>query len=95
VTGVIVTVNDGEYRRVTSYDLLQLLNQLRSAGAEAISINDQRVVYDTYIVDINNAFIQMSGGDIRTEKLSAPYVVKVIGDPTYLESAISQKTVRI
>lgn len=94
MTGVVITVNDGEYIRVEAYDLIQLLNQLRSAGAEAISINDQRVVYDTYIVDIDT-FIQMSGGDIRSEKISAPYVVKVIGDPTYLESAISQKTVRI
>ena len=90
--GVIVTITDGVHRKVEAYDLLQLLNELRAAGAEAIAINEQRVVYSTYIVDIRNAntYIRVNG-----EKVASPYIIKAIGDPTYLESGLSQKGVRI
>ena len=57
------------------------------AGAEAISINDQRIVYDTYIVDISNTHIRING----QEMIVSPYVVKAIGNPTYLESGLSKK----
>ena len=63
-----------------------LLNALKTAGAEAISINDQRIVYDSYIADINNTFVSVNGN-----RLVSPYVVKAIGNTTYLESGLSQK----
>ena len=34
---------------------------LKLAGAEAISINDQRIVYDSYIVDIGGTYISVNG----------------------------------
>lgn len=79
-------MTDGKNRRVNAYDILQLLNELRRSGAEAISINDQRIIYNTYVVDINYSFIRING-----EKIVSPYVIKAIGDPIYLESGISQK----
>jgi len=63
-----------------------LLNALREAGAEAISINEQRIVYDSYASDINNTFITIKG-----KQMVSPYVVKAIGNTTYLESGLSQK----
>lgn len=84
--GVIVTLTDTRYQKITSEDIRNLLNALKSAGAEAISINDQRVVYDTYIVDINNTFISVGGVN-----MVSPYIVKAIGDPKYLESGLNQK----
>ena len=87
--GVIITLTDvevGKYGKITAIDLIELLNSLKTAGAEAISINDQRVVFNTYIVDINGAFISVNG-----RRLVSPYVVKAIGDITYLESGLSQK----
>lgn len=63
-----------------------LLNALREAGAEAISINEQRIVYDSYASDITNTFITIKG-----KKIVSPYIVKAIGNTTYLESGISQK----
>ena len=87
--GVIITLTDvevGKFGKITASDLLELLNALKTAGAEAISINDQRITFKSYIVDINGAFISVNG-----RRLVSPYVVKAIGDITYLESGLSQK----
>lgn len=85
-SGIIVTLEDTRAQRVTSDDLLLLINELKSAGAEAISINDQRIVYNSYIVDLAETFVGVNG-----VRLVSPYVVKAIGNPTYLESGLSKK----
>lgn len=85
--GVVITLTDTRAQKITSEDLRQLINQLKEAGAEAISINDQRIVYDSYIVDIGTTFIRING----QESIVSPYVVKAIGNPTYLESGLSKK----
>ena len=85
--GVVITLTDTRNQRIWSEDLRLLVNELKEAGAEAISINDQRIVYDTYIVDISNTHIRING----QEMIVSPYVVKAIGNPTYLESGLSKK----
>ena len=57
--GVIITLTSGE-KMVTTGDLLELVNQLKNAGAEAISINGKRIVYESYIVSINGAINNVS-----------------------------------
>lgn len=84
--GVIVTLIDTRAQKITGEDLRELLNQLRTDGAEAISINEQRIVYDSYVVDIGGTFISVNG-----ERIVSPYEVKAIGNPTYLESGLSKK----
>lgn len=87
--GVIITLTDvevGKYGKITAADLIELLNYLKTAGAEAISINDQRIVFNSYVVDITGGFIGVNG-----RRLVSPYQVKAIGDITYLESGLSQK----
>jgi len=76
--GVVITLTDTRNQRIWSEDLRLLVNELKEAGAEAISINDQRIVYDTYIVDISNTHIRING----QEMIVSPYVVKAIGNPT-------------
>lgn len=85
-SGVVITLEDNEYVKINPTDLLELINELKLSGAEAISINDERIVYNSYIVCPNNTFIQLNG-----VQLVSPYVVKAIGDPTYLESGLSKK----
>lgn len=85
-SGIVVTLTDTRAQKITAVDLRELLNELRIAGAEAISINGQRIVYDSYVVDIENSYISVNG--IR---LVSPYEVKAIGNPTYLESGLSKK----
>jgi len=86
VNGIIVTLTDTRYSKINAYDITMLLNELREAGAEAISINEQRIVYDSYASDINNTFITIKG-----KQIVSPYIVKAIGNTTYLESGLSQK----
>ncbi|NTW72183.1 MAG: DUF881 domain-containing protein [Eubacteriaceae bacterium] len=62
--------------------LLLLVNELNAAGAEAISINDERI--------INTSEIRLAGShiNINGSKFSRPFVFKVIGDSKTLKSAI-------
>lgn len=88
--GVIVTLTDTEEAlyTYTADDLIQLINELKYAGAEAISINDNRVINLTDIAMISDNLIVMNGGNTR---ISSPYVIKAIGDPKYLTSTLSMK----
>ena len=87
--GIIVTLTDvevGKYGKITASDLIELVNELKAAGAEAISINGHRIIGTSYIIDLE-PFI---GINVSKREVS-PYVVKAIGDITYLESGLSQK----
>lgn len=84
--GIIVTLSDNENIEIQASDLRTLVNELKLAGAEAVSINDKRIVNMTEIVDVGGSIL------INEERVSSPYVVKAIGDQTYLSSALSLKT---
>ena len=85
--GIIITINETdneEIERITSDDLLVIVNALKLAGAEAISINDQRIINMSDIVYIDAASIIRVNG----ERILAPYYIKAIGDSSYLESSL-------
>jgi uncharacterized protein YlxW (UPF0749 family) len=84
--GVIVTLEDGDREVVASY-LVDLVNELKYAGAEAISINGSRIINSSEIVEINNSYIIVNGA----KRIASPYEVKAIGDQTYLTSILSLK----
>ena len=81
--GIIVTISEEEIEddRITYEDLLYIVNELKSAGAEAISINGNRVINTTDIVELS--YIR-----INSKNVLAPYTIKAIGNQTYLESAL-------
>ena len=84
--GIEVIIRDTgneEIGRITGDDLLVIVNSLKQAGAEAISINDERIVNMSDIVDISSSFIKVNG-----QRILAPYVIKAIGNQTYLESSL-------
>lgn len=83
--GVIITLQDNEEKSIVASDLRTLINELKLAGAEAISINDKRVLNMTEIVDVNGRIL------INEDPTVSPFIVKVIGDQTYLSSALSLK----
>lgn len=92
--GIVVTITDYEdTEKIVARDLVLLVNELRLAGAEAISINDQRIINMSDIVDINiddgAHYIFVN----KEKRLVSPYVIKAIGDQRYLESALTTKTV--
>ena len=89
--GVIITLTDTSSAVYTSENLRYIVNELKYAGAEAISINDNRIINLTDIVTINGLdsyFIVMYGG---TNRISSPYVIKAIGDTDYLSSTLNLK----
>lgn len=83
--GVIVRLEDNEEQQVTASNLLNLVNELKYAGAEAISINGIRIINMTDIVDVNY-IVQIEG-----QKISSPYVIKCIGEQNYLDSTLNSK----
>lgn len=73
--GVIITLTDNSIMYYKAVNLLYLVNTLKEASAEAISINGQRITNASEIVYINNKYILVNG-----ERISSPYVFKVIGN---------------
>lgn len=69
-------VHDGDLRRI--------VNELKNAGAEAISINGQRIVTTTAITCIGNVI------KINDEKVSSPFIIKAIGFPESMETALNR-----
>lgn len=85
--GIIITVNEidnEEVEDITADDLLLLVNALKLAGAEAISINGERIINMSDIVFIDAAGIIRING----ERILAPYEIKAIGNSSYLESSL-------
>lgn len=80
--GITITIDDSR-GSVESDMLLDTVQELRAAGAEAIQIGKVRVVAGTYFADSGGA-IQIDG-----QKVTQPYVVKVIGKPEDLEPALN------
>lgn len=83
--GIIITLKDSG-KSVRYAHLLQLVNELNAAGAEAISINDERIVSMSEITLVKDKIIL-----VNTKKISGPFIVKAIGDKKYFESALNIK----
>lgn len=83
--GIIITITEDnvENDRITYEDLLVIVNSLKGAGAEAISINEHRIITTSYIFDIRETYINVNG-----KRILPPYVIKAIGNQTYLESSL-------
>lgn len=84
--GVVVTLSDGT-KKVTASDLINLVNELRYAGAEAIAINEIRVLAMTDIIDMADYSYIM----VNLQRLQGPYVVKAIGDKDYMSTVLQLK----
>ncbi len=92
--GVIVTIKDGSGQGVgnITYDdgygivhdsyLLTILNELRAAGAEALSINDERILATSEIRCVGPTV------SVNNTKQAAPFEIKAIGNPDTLENAL-------
>ncbi|MBO4293614.1 MAG: DUF881 domain-containing protein [Clostridia bacterium] len=86
--GVIVTLKDSPKNMVNVFnvansvvhdiDILSVINELKNAGAEAISINDERLVITSAILCDGNVV------RINKEKVGVPFVIKAIGLPESL-----------
>ncbi len=97
--GLIVTLsdNDGYNKSNNSFasinasnylvhdgNLVAIVNELKAAGAEAISINDKRITETTAITCAGNV-IQVNG-----EKVGSPFVIKAIGQKDLLYGEVTK-----
>jgi uncharacterized protein YlxW (UPF0749 family) len=80
--GITMTIQDAK-GAIEADSLLDTIQELRAAGAEAIQVNGVRVVASTYFTD--------SGKSVTVDgnKINAPYRFKVIGKPADLEPALN------
>ena len=92
--GVTVVLEDSTQANVTGdeadylihdNDILSVINELRSAGAEAISLNGERILA-TSEVRCTGAVVTGNG-----RRYAAPYVIFAIGDPDPLYSALTMR----
>ncbi|MCW2769308.1 MAG: hypothetical protein JWR27_741, partial [Aeromicrobium sp.] len=80
--GVEVTINDPG-AQIDAAALLDAIEELRDAGAEAIALNGvARVVAQTYFLD-DDGEVRVGGREIKR-----PYVIAAIGDPPTLAEAV-------
>jgi len=88
-SGITVIVDDLKFSEKVNYPLisysmlLELLNELNAAGAEAVSINGQRIISTSEIRQVGGIHI-----NINTVSFAPPFIFKAIGDPKTLEAAL-------
>ncbi len=86
-SGLASAPSEDPNRYVIHYEnLLYLVNDLRNAGAEGISINGQRIVVSSEIRCVGNVIL------VNTTRLAPPFEISAIGDPTALEKAVNNST---
>ena len=93
--GIVITLQDSvvsgdEYSAgaiVHDTTILSLVNQLKLAGAKAISVNDERIVAMSEFICVGPAV------KVNDTKLFAPYTIKATGNPELLETAIKTGSV--
>ncbi len=80
--GIRITIADPN-RKVTATVLLDVLQELRDAGAEVVQYGDDRVVAGSYF--------STSGADVQVDghPLARPFTILAIGDKATMASAMS------
>lgn len=89
--GIVMTLNDAvvagelniEDYIIHDSDIVPLLNELRAAGAQAVSINGERILATTKTVCAGPTIL------INGSRYPVPYEIKAIGDPGALFDAMN------
>ena len=94
-SGLVITVDDSKRLSkvgdnpnlylIHDEDILKIINELWAAGAEAISINEQRLIATS---EIRCAGPTLS---VNNTRYSPPYEIRVIGEPQTLENSLKMR----
>lgn len=84
--GVVITIDASG---LSSLDLQDAINNLGSSGAEAIDVNDRRIVTGVPIVDTP------SGVSVDGIVIVPPWTITVIGDPVRLSEVTDLMTTQL
>lgn len=74
---------------VHDMDILELVNELNLAGAEAISVNDQRIISTSEIKCVGPV-VRING-----QKVAAPYNIKAIGNSDDIYEVINEQDSKV
>ncbi|NMB34217.1 MAG: DUF881 domain-containing protein [Clostridium sp.] len=86
--GAEIVLNDGEIFSVTDTSLMGLINEIKAAEAQAISINGERVVAMTEIKMTNTRVIPHTIV-VNGRQMQAPFIIKAIADPDKLNNSLN------
>ncbi len=81
--GIIVTFPKEDAMMVEDDDILYVFNELRATDAQALSINEQRII-DMTEIRVAGGYIMVNGRHI-----TPPYVIKAIVDPDNAVNALN------
>lgn len=84
-SGSLQASESGNGSIVNVLDILRLVNELRASGAEAITVNDQRITAMSEIHWSGTMIV------INQNRIAPPFHIQAIGDPSMLESGMSLK----
>jgi uncharacterized protein YlxW (UPF0749 family) len=87
--GLTVQFSSGGGKPITANRVLDAVQELRGAGAEAMQISGGdratvRVIASTYFLDGENGSLMVEG-----RRLTGPYTITVIGDPATMRTALN------
>jgi uncharacterized protein YlxW (UPF0749 family) len=80
--GQVPAGNDPNDSIIHDYDVAAVVNALMTSGAEAVSINGERVVATTAVRCAGNTIL------VNSTRLGNPYTIRAIGDATRLEDGV-------
>lgn len=83
LNGVNVTSQDDNSKIIHQADMLKIMNELKVVGAEAVCINDQRVISSSEFI-CDGPFLMVNGA-----QLASPFYINAIGDKEKLYDYIN------
>ncbi len=75
-------VDDKNILLIHDTDMLKIINELKKAGAQAISVNDERILETSELVCAGPTIL------INKNRYPPPYVIRAIGDTDKMYSAV-------
>jgi len=92
--GIVIKIDDSKNAENTSSDndglvhsddILKIVNELKSSGAKALAINNQRLVTTSEIVTAGSSIM------VNQSRLTPPYLIKAIGPSDTMISALKMR----
>jgi len=81
--GIVITLESADNTPIDDYNILTVLNELRAADVQALSVNDERIIATSEVRRVGSYMV------VNGRKLLPPYVIKAIADPQKLENSLT------
>jgi uncharacterized protein YlxW (UPF0749 family) len=91
-TGLVVTLEDNPRPPengsdinnyiIHDYDVRSIINALWAGGAEAVAVNDERLVQSTAVRCVGTTIL------VNNARLGVPFVISALGDPTTMQRSL-------